>query len=167
MKNKILLIFVLLLLSFGKNKPNPNHLAKGILCKFAYQMAKENVYVSGYTLGESEPFKNYYIAVISHEHVNLTEARKIYIDMFHNLVNLINNNKVMEPYLDHYQLSINNLKLVLSFRTDKYNDYTDGSITYMFNVKNNIYYYCSSETMHLIELHDELYEEALVHLVTE
>ena len=75
---------------------------------------------------------------------SLEEARELEIAAIQKLLDHINNHPKIRPFLREYPFKYDRVRISISF-TDKNNEqFTDGSITYMFQAKNNLFY-CTSE----------------------
>ena len=115
---------------------------------------------------------------------SLEEARELEVAAIQKLLDHINNHPKIRPFLREYPFKYDRVRISISF-TDKNNEqYTDGSITYMYQARNKIFYKKAEkciaegyqithphtnevytvpdrEDYKLIPYYDEPYEEAL------
>jgi len=115
---------------------------------------------------------------------SLKEARELEVVAIQKLLDHINNHQKIRPYLREYPFKYDRVRISISFTDENNQRNTDGSITYMFQAKNNLFY-CTSEKYiakgyqithprtnevytvpdredyKLIDYYDEPYEEAL------
>jgi len=115
---------------------------------------------------------------------SLEEARELEVAAIQKLLNHINNHPKIRPFLREYPFKNDRVEISISF-TDKNNEqYMDGSIAYMYQVRNKIFYKTAEkciakgyqithprtnevynvpdrEDYKLIPYYDEPYEEAL------
>ena len=115
---------------------------------------------------------------------SLEEARELEIAAIQKLLNHINNHQKIRPYLREYPFKYDRVRISISFTNENNEQYTDGSITYMYQARNKIFYKKAEsciaegyqitdpdtnevytvpdkEDYKLIPYYDEPYEEAL------
>jgi len=93
---------------------------------------------------------------------SIEKARELEVKITERFINAINSNEKIRPYLREYPFKADRAEVAISFYTKDNSRYTDGSVSYVFQVKNKIYY-CSKNphTKNLDDLYEEPYEEAL------
>ncbi len=94
--------------------------------------------------------------------VSVDEARILIIKYAEKLLARINSDGAMRPFLDHYPMGVNDIKLSIGFYDKKQHQYNDGSVAYVliFN-KNVIYCRKNPKNGDFEDLQQETYEEAL------
>jgi len=99
-------------------------------------------------------------------HLKVNEARSLYVTLSEMLLNNINQDKVVRPYLHDYPFTIENFDLRLSFYDKQGRRVSEENVCLIFYVKKKIYY-CAynphAEKLgdELADLHEETYEAAL------
>lgn len=101
------------------------------------------------------------VKFVAHRRGSLEEARKIEVILTERLLQNLNTHEKLRPFLTEYPFTAGRVTIALSYRQEDDSYYKDGSITFVFQTKNNIYYYCySSETADDEVEMKEPYEEA-------
>lgn len=77
---------------------------------------------------------------ISDKHLNLEEARKIEVKSIERLVQLINEDEKIRPYLREYPFSHKRVTILIGFKDSKGKALLDGSIATMYSARGKIFY---------------------------
>jgi len=98
----------------------------------------------------------------AYRRATIEEARELEVKVTEEFIEAINSNEKIRPFLREYPFRADRAEIAISFKQPNHCQYTDGSVAYVFQVKNRIYYEADSETSpSLISIMDEPYEEAL------
>lgn len=93
---------------------------------------------------------------------SINEARELEVKATEKLVQLINAHEKIRPYLREYPFKANRTAVAISFQKKDGSDYTDGSVAYVTQINNMIYYAgIDPKTLQLYDIAVEPYEEAL------
>lgn len=114
--------------------------------------------------GGKMPFdvENIEVDFVSFQRANIEEARKLEVIVTERFIEAINSHEKIRPFLREYPVKADRARIGILFKQQNKKPYTDGSVAYVFQVKNRIYYNADSETSPtLISLADEPYDEAL------
>jgi len=76
---------------------------------------------------------------------SLEEARELEIAAIQKLLNHINNHQKIRPFLREYPFKYDRVRISISFTDENNQRYTDGSIVYMYQAKNKIFYCTAKE----------------------
>lgn len=102
------------------------------------------------------------IDFISYHHATVEEARRLEVTVTEKFLNKINNNEKIRPFLREYPFKTNRAEVGISFRKPDNTLYSDGSVGFVYQVNNKIFYRAESEgSPKLIPIMEEPYEEAL------
>ncbi len=114
-------------------------------------------------IGSAMPDKIHELDVdyVSSIHVNVEQARKLFIDHSQSFLDKINGDAALRPYLVEYPFTEKNIDFRLSFENNlKY--YDPPYIAFVFLVNNKIYYnYYDNQKKKFMDAHEETYQEAL------
>ena len=114
----------------------------------------------------------------------MEEARELEVAAIQKLLNHINSHQKIRPFLREYPFKNDRVEISISFTDENNQRYTDGRITRVSQVKNNLFYFTAEEYIDkgyqithprtnevytvpdreatkLIDYYDEPYEEAL------
>ncbi len=100
---------------------------------------------------------------LSFAKLSVNEARNLYVEVVEGYLERFNRDEQIRPYLHNYPFTIENMKLMITFK-DEYHRRRDGEdVTLMFMARGNLVYYCSYdyEKEDFVDLHEEPYEEAV------
>ncbi len=102
------------------------------------------------------------VKFMAHRKGTIKEARELQVKGTELLLETINSNKKIRPYLKEYPFKANRAEVSIAFRKNDNSCYTDGSVVYVFQVKNIIRYFSEDPlSNNRILLKEEPYEEAL------
>lgn len=141
---KILLISIFLLCSLVSCQPlrKQEVLLHQVIDSHAKSQKKKygiSLIGSGGSIPDNE-IKEFIVHYVANYPMLLEEARSLYVQSVEELLVLINSNKEIQPYLENYPFSINNIEYNLSF-WDPYSDRFDPpSVALVFLVRGNICY---------------------------
>lgn len=93
-------------------------------------------------------------------HVNVDEARRLYVKYAEPFRQMVNADRKIRPYLHNYPATINELKFSLGFLDNDSQQIYPPNIVYVFHANGELFY----TARHLnssIDVHHETYEEAL------
>lgn len=134
-----------------------------IINSFANDMKKEyNITCCG--SGGKMPYDVEEIAIKfeAHHRASIEEARKLEVRVTEKFIQAINAHEKIRPFLREYPFKANRAEVAISFKRPDNKLYKDGSVAYVFQVKNTIFYNADKEDApELIDLMEEPYEEAL------
>ena len=71
---------------------------------------------------------------------SLEEARELEVAAIQKLLNHINNHQKIRPFLREYPFKYDRVSVSISFTNENNQRYTDGSIVYMYQARNKIFY---------------------------
>jgi len=92
--------------------------------------------------------------------LDISEARNLYIQTLSKLLNKINKDKIIRPYLHQYPATWENVHLGIVFHFDR--NLETQKVALMTNVNNRLYFSTRDpETNRLKDLHEESIEDAL------
>ncbi len=102
------------------------------------------------------------IDFMSYHRATIDEARKLEITVTEKFLNAINSNEKIRPFLREYPFTVSRAQVSISFHQPDKRRYSDGSVAFVFQVKDTIFYRSFDEhSSQLIPLHKEPYDEAL------
>ncbi|HEY4831656.1 MAG TPA: hypothetical protein VIH61_03750, partial [Waddliaceae bacterium] len=82
------------------------------------QKREYNLYLIGSGGGIPDYVTNFSLYYILTDKVEMPEARKIFVNNVEDLLQLINSNEQIRPYLSNYPFTINNLEFGLAFEDE-------------------------------------------------
>ena len=98
-------------------------------------------------------------------HATVEEARELFIKYSQKLLQRINEDEKMRPFLNQYPFTEKDIRFGLSFVQQNKKEFTDGSVAYVSLVRENIYYYrYDGEKQRFVEILEEPYQVALQHV---
>ncbi len=99
---------------------------------------------------------------IAYRKGTIEEARNVEIKMIETLLEHINHQEKIRPFLDQYPFKPENLDIAISFRKNDDSCYSDGSVVLVFLARDKIFYRAEdSKTGKRFDLHEESYADAL------
>jgi hypothetical protein len=94
-------------------------------------------------------------------HVSIEEARKLEIEATEALVKLVNAHEKIRPYLRTFPFTIEGTEVPIAFVNERGESHTDGSVTFIFQMYNRLFYrHQRKEVSYLEPLYEESYREA-------
>lgn len=94
--------------------------------------------------------------------MTLNEAREIEVYMLKRLMELINGDEKLRPFLREYPFPSNRICIRVTGLDRTGSHFNDGSVCYVFSCKGNLYYnYCDPISGNLIDLHEEPFSDAV------
>lgn len=105
------------------------------------------------------------VKFISYKRASIEQAREIEVKATEKLLKIINEHEKIRPYLREYPFKANRAEVSILFNKLDNTSYTDGSVAYVFQVRNQIVY-CAEDpnTNNFIKLLKEPYDEAKNHV---
>lgn len=101
------------------------------------------------------------LGFMAYQRAIVEEARNLEVLVTEAFLQAINSHKKIRPYLREYPFPASRTNVTISFNKPDNRRYSDGSVAYMFHVKNTIFYSAKDpETGKYIDIHEEPYEEA-------
>jgi hypothetical protein len=148
-----------------ENKPYPKY-ADQIIRSFEKESVKEfkdfKLRSIGSGGGMAKDVEEIGVDFFAYRPATLDEARALEIVLTQKLVQKINENENIRPYLREYPFPVSRALVSVSFHKANGDYYTDGSVGYVFQVRNKIFYKGVEQgTEDHYSLHEEPYEEAL------
>ncbi len=102
------------------------------------------------------------IKFVAYRRATVEEARELEVSLIKNLLERINTDKRIKPYLSEYPFKAKNLDISVSFRKKNAGRYLDESVALVFLARGKIFYdYINPKTEELVTIMNESYEEAL------
>lgn len=151
-------------LLFGKNKDPYESNLRLVLNRYCVETVKENkLSVMGSGSGiEVDGTETWGFTFIHRDKVNLSEARRLYVNLIENLIARVNNDPNMQVFLKTKPFSSRNTDIGLVFG-QKDNSFICKPYIGYVKLINGIINYSVSETgiSRLEDIHEESYEEAL------
>ena len=94
--------------------------------------------------------------------LDVSAARRLYIDGVEDLLHRYNTDKVVRPYLHNFPFTLSNLDIALLLENRSGGFVPRNFVASVFNVDNRIIYcYFDEEQNGLLDLHEESYEDAV------
>lgn len=134
-----------------------------IIESFSKEMEKEFGLVC-YGYGGSMPYdvEEIRIKFSAYQRATIEEARILEVNVTERFLKTINSHEKIRPFLREYPFTPNRGEVSISFKRANHTPYTDGSVSYVSQFNNRIFYRADMENSpRLIPLADEPYEEAL------
>lgn len=159
MKYIIFLLFLIGVLLSCSMKQQPD-LIGPIFSSYKKQIEKSRGYIvfgTGASMPDCE-VKYLFMAFRGKEKVDLSEARRRYIELVEGLVDTINADLTIRPYLETYPATWRNTQVQLDFMRKEINK---ENISFISHVNERIYYRIEDRKNHFVSVYDESYEEAL------
>lgn len=106
------------------------------------------------------------VMFFSYVPATIEEARALEVTLTEKLLKKINENEKIRPYLREYPFPSSRARVSVSFHKRNGDYYTDGSVAYIFQARDNLFYYTADpKTKDQTVLFKEPYEDAvkLVH----
>lgn len=131
---------------------------------FSKEIEKElGIYCCGSGGSMPDDVEEIEVECFAYQHATIEQARDLLIKATEKLRSTINSHLKLRPFLREYPFTVPRTKVAISFVKKRTNEsYTDGSVAYVFQVRNRIYYHAEdAKTHNFIDLFDEPYEEAL------
>jgi hypothetical protein len=139
-------------------------MADPIFASYGKEMQKKRGYwIEG--IGGSAPngdVRYLFMSFVGISEVDIPEARRLYIEVVEGLLDRVNQDKFIRPFLHDYPSTSKNTWLQLGF-VDRYNKpVKEDLIAFVSCVNDTVYYRIFNHNTRLFEeVHDEPYEEAL------
>ncbi len=170
MNKTIKTLFIFTFFLFGcyrnnKTDPTPDYeiYVNEIVNSFATEMQEEFGLICNGSGGKI-PYSVEEISTgfIAYQPSTIDEARKLEVALTEKFLDKINSHEKIRPFLKEYPFKADRAEVEVSFRKSDATPYTDGSITYVFQVDNKICYCIRNEQdAKIILLQEEPYNEAL------
>jgi hypothetical protein len=141
-----------------------SYMADPIFASYGKEMQKKRGYwIEG--TGGSMPngdVRNLFMSFVGIREVDVSEARRLYVELVEGLLNQVNQDKFIRPFLHDYPATCTNTRLHLSFVNEYNRPVSEKHIAFVFLVNNIVYYnyYDHNERM-FEDIYEEPYEEAL------
>lgn len=134
-----------------------------IIKSFANEMEREfGLVCCGH--GGSMPYDVEEISIkfAAYQRATIEEARALEVKVTERFIQAINSHEKIRPFLREFPFKANRAEVAISFKKPDNTLYTDGSVAYVYQVKNKIIYRADKENSpKLIPITEEPYEEAL------
>ncbi len=126
---------------------------------------EEGLYLSNYGGGLMDNIKMVSLGYHIKRHATVEEARELFIKYSQKLLQRINEDEKMRPFLNQYPFTEKDIRFRLSFVQKNNRPFTDGSVAHVSLVRENIYYdRYDGEKKRFIEILKEPYQDALQHV---
>lgn len=102
------------------------------------------------------------ITFVAYRKGTIEEARKLEVKMIETLLKRVNAHEKIRPFLSEYPFKPDNTSISISYQKKDDSNYSDGSCTFVFLAKNNLFYCAKNpKTEDYDDLLVEPYEEAV------
>jgi hypothetical protein len=125
-------------------------------------MKKEYGLVCSLT-GGSMPFdvESISIGFICYQRATIEQARKLEVEVTEKFLARVNEHKKIRPFLREYPFKSGRIEIEIAFENlEKGTRYMDGSVAFIYHVKDKLFYKQSDKDEHLLKLYEEPYEKA-------
>lgn len=163
--NKFFICLLILVTACSKASSKPEHvdLVHCITRQYSKELKKKKgLSLYGYGGAMMGDVKEIYLDYISHEKLDVEEARRMYIPVMEDLLHLINSDINLRPYLHEHPFTCKNLQIMIAFRDEDGHSQGDEAVALVFVARCRIFYELyNKETEKYQVLYEEPYEEAL------
>lgn len=134
-----------------------------IVKSFSQEMKKEfNLICIGDGGSMPRDVETIKVSLVAYRRASIEEARELEVKSTQRLVQLINNHEKIRTYLREYPFTPKRAEVAISFQKKDDSDYTDGSVSYVSQIDNKIYYRRTDpKTEKLVRIAEETFDEAL------
>lgn len=166
-KNTTIVRIFILLLSFFSSPLRSEDPSEKILNKIIQEYIDEMDEKYGLTCSGSggtthDKIESIHLSLIAFRRASLEEARQIHVGASERLIEMINNNRDIRPFLNNHPYSKENCSVSISYRRPQETHFSDGSVAVSIYGKGKIFYESREIfTPGLVSLYEESYEEAL------
>lgn len=138
-----------------------DYLEYGLKMRNEYITEMQNLYPvicdgGGHKIGTF--FNGFMIHFTTREKLNIRKARSLYIKLSEGLINKINSDKLIRPYLAEYPFNINDLDISLGY--DNPNHEKDAIVSILIYEGEIMYYLDDPEGIRLKKIFTESYQDA-------
>jgi hypothetical protein len=99
---------------------------------------------------------------MSYQMVSIDEARKLEVFAIETLLRIINTHEKIRPFLREFPFKATRTRVSISFHQKDNTYFTNGSVAFVFQAKDKIYYdKTEAHSQDLVDLYEEPYETAL------
>ncbi len=166
---RAILLVVLLFALWGchrKEQPEYIVLVDKMMVEFSNEMLQEEkFYLTRYGGGLRHDIEMVCLGYRTKRRATVEEARELFIKYSQKLLQRINEDEKMRPFLNQYPFTANDIEFGLSFVQKNNRPFTDGSVAYVSVVRGNIYYYrYDGGKRDFVEILKEPYQDALQHV---
>lgn len=163
--NKIIysILFLFLLASFAHREPSYCRIVDQITNSYLKEMAiPHGLVLSGYGGAMMDDVQSITLRFLSHDSLNLNEARVLYVEMMEDFLHRVNCHEKIRPHLHDFPFGVDNIKLTISFEDPQGNIRGNGYIAMIFISKNHTIHYSAynSNKEDFYNLCEESYGEA-------
>ena len=161
---RVLIVFLLIVFVSCSFKKSYSFMADHIFKEFANEMKQKNGFQIVSTGGSmtNRDVKSVNMTFTSTYQFDIPQARKLYIETLSKLLDKINNDKIIRPYLHQYPANWENIDLGITFHGLHGHDVDDGKVSLMFVAKNKLCFFIKDSKMNEGErVYREPLEEAL------
>ncbi|MBM3192256.1 MAG: hypothetical protein FJZ63_06385 [Chlamydiae bacterium] len=137
--------------------------ADNITKKFCADVAKKHlIFYYGGGGGFLKNVERIFLDFSAVKNLNIEEARSLVLDCTEDLLQRINNDKKIKPYLEHYPFTEKGLRLSISFDTPDQKRVSSKYVAHVLATNGSIYYSSyDHKKQQLVDLYEEPYQEAL------
>ncbi|MEI6241850.1 MAG: hypothetical protein WCP39_00400 [Chlamydiota bacterium] len=102
------------------------------------------------------------VKFMAYQRASIEQAREYEVNAIQKLLKIINSHDKIRPFLREYPFKANMLRVSISFGKKDNSPLTDGSVVFVFQARDKIYYNKAEPvTESLLDLYEEPYEEAV------
>jgi hypothetical protein len=166
------LVFIILCVLFtfcwfeaGMARESPIYVrySNEIIHAFAKEIGKEYGFICiGSGGGMPHDVEEIFVDFMSYQMVSVDEARKLEVSAIEKLLRIINTHEKIRPFLREFPFKATRTRVSISFHQKDNTYFTNGSVAFVFQAKDKIYYdKAEARTQNLVDLYEEPYETAL------
>ncbi len=163
----VVMLFISLCSCHRKKQPEYIVLTDKMTVEFSAEMLQEEkFYLTRYGGRLMDNIKGVSLGYHGKRHATLEEARELFIKYSEKLLQRINEDEKMRPFLNQYPFTENDIEFALSFVQKNNRPFADGSIAYASLIRSKITYYRYEKEgkKRFIEIFEEPYQDALQHV---
>ncbi|MFN0065348.1 MAG: hypothetical protein ACKVOH_03840 [Chlamydiales bacterium] len=157
------LLVVFLCTGFAYREPSYCKIVDCITKSYLQEFANpRHLMLSGYGGAMMHDIQEISLSFLSHDTLNVDEARILYVEMVEELLQRVNSHEQIRPHLHNFPFGIDNIKLDISFINSEGATTKNGRVAFMYIGKNQdlLYRACNPDTEEFYSLHREPYAEA-------
>lgn len=157
MKHLFIFLFMLSSFLYGEKEPLYITYVHQLQQSYAKEVQKSGLYLYGGGGQLMNDVQKISLSFMIEKHVNVDEARRLYVKYAEPFRQMVNEDRKIRPYLHNYPATINELDFSLGFLDNDFQQVCPRNIVHVFHANGKICYYAYNS----IKVHHETYEEAL------
>jgi hypothetical protein len=155
--------FLFLLTAFAHREPDYCKMVDRITENYLKEMAEpRGLTLSGYGGAMMDDIQRVTLRFLSHDALNVDEARILYVEMMGEFLRRINCHEKVRPHLHNFPFEDDNIKLTISFVNSEGHTIRDGHVALMSIARDHKLYFAAynPDIEDFYTLCEESYEEA-------